>query len=120
MKPFYFVGIVIIFGVSAKAQNTSRNFSEITRETNAYFERHEKKTPGYKTFKRWEWYNETRLLPNMQLANTQELNLQALRQSNLRGNQSTDDVNSGGWTSVGPTSVSSTDRGIGRVNRLAF
>ncbi len=120
MKPFYFVGIVIIFGVSAKAQNTSRNFSEITRETNAYFERHGKKTPGYKTFKRWEWYNETRLLPNMQLANTQELNLQALRQSNLRGNQSTDDVNSGGWTSVGPTSVSSTDRGIGRVNRLAF
>ena len=100
----------------------SRNFRTITSEINNYYNQVGKNKPGYKQFKRWEWYYSTRLGPNGMMVNNDSLNREALRTSSVNRvnmNQRTT-ANTGAWSAIGPASVSSSDRGIGRTNRIAF
>lgn len=101
---------------------TGRNFYEISREQNDYYNRVGKDKPGYKQFKRWEWYYSTRMGANGQLVDNQRMNQQALRQMplNRAGDPNMANVTTGSWAALGPGFVNSDDKGIGRANRIAF
>ncbi|MBL7710420.1 MAG: hypothetical protein JNJ86_15190, partial [Chitinophagaceae bacterium] len=101
---------------------TGRNFYEISREQNDYYNRVGKDKPGYKQFKRWEWYYSTRMGANGQLVDNQRMNQQALRQMplNRAGEPNMVNVTTGSWAALGPGFVNSDDKGIGRANRIAF
>lgn len=101
---------------------TGRNFYEISREQNEYYNRVGKDKPGYKQFKRWEWYYSTRLGGNGQLVDNHQLNQQAVRRMSLSsaGSAGLTNVTTGSWSALGPGFVNSADKGIGRANRIAF
>jgi photosystem II stability/assembly factor-like uncharacterized protein len=107
--------------VHAQVSN-SNNFKEISREMNAYYDRVGKDKAGYKQFKRWEWYTSTRTGPGGELVDHARLNLQAYRASSVERRTLAERTlaNTGSWRSVGPGAVNSDNRGIGRVNRIAF
>lgn len=121
MKKVFLLFILSLVYHFSLAQ-VSRNFYEISRERNEYYKRAGKNAPGYKEFKRWEWYYSTRMGPDGNLVDNQRLNQQALRNSSVNRNAEPGfaNANSGSWTSLGPTFVNSENKGIGRVNRLAF
>jgi photosystem II stability/assembly factor-like uncharacterized protein len=102
--------------------DTTKDFNKITSLANEYYKKEGKKAPGYKQFKRWEWYHSTRLGANGKLVNNQLLNQQALQKSNVNRSQSINaaQANTGDWVSIGPTFVNSPNHGIGRINRIAF
>lgn len=102
--------------------DTIRDFNKITAATNAYYNRVGKTAPGYKQFKRWEWYYSTRLGAGGKLVNNQLLNQQALETSAVNRMQTGNlvEANTGDWVSIGPTFVNSSNHGIGRINRIAF
>jgi hypothetical protein len=83
------------------------------------------KGKGYKPFKRWEWYWESRLLPNGDFPSpsitwdefnkyNSEKNPWA-RQNEQRSAQST-----ANWTPSGPSSSPGGYSGLGRINCMAF
>lgn len=116
-----------------------KGFYDYQKKMNAYFESIEKEKKKekkkdteeeedeYEQWKRLEWYYSTRLDKNGRFVNMQKLRQEAInnvknRQAALAGgtsNSSTQLV-SGGWVLVGPTNVNTTNRNIGRINRLAF
>jgi photosystem II stability/assembly factor-like uncharacterized protein len=102
--------------------DTARDFNKIASLANEYYKKEGKKAPGYKQFKRWEWYYSTRLGADGKLVNNQLLNQQALQNSSVNRNKSVNftEANTGDWVSVGPTFVNSPNHGIGRINRIAF
>lgn len=117
------VCLLLLCCFSVCAQNdSSNNFKSICNEANNYFKLAGKKAPGYKQFKRWEWYYSTRLGPGGKLVNNQLLNQQALQSSSVnRGAAANASLtNTGDWVSIGPTNVSSANHGIGRINRISF
>jgi photosystem II stability/assembly factor-like uncharacterized protein len=122
MKKLIQVFLWIIFPASISLLNaqliTGKNFKEISDGMNDYYNRVGKNKPGYKQFKRWEWYHSTRQSPDGKLVDNFRMNSAALRA--VDNNINLAQANSGAWTSLGPSSVSSTDKGIGRVNRIAF
>jgi len=118
-----FLSILLIStGLLNSQTGTGRNFYEISREQNEYFNRVGKDKPGYKQFKRWEWYYSTRLGGNGQLVDNHQLNQEAVRRMSLSGAGSTGltNVTTGSWSALGPGFVNSADKGIGRANRIAF
>jgi len=118
-----FLSILLISTGLLNSQSvTVRNFYEISREQNEYFNRVGKDKPGYKQFKRWEWYYSTRLGGNGQLVDNHQLNQEAVRRMSLSGAGSTGltNVTTGSWSALGPGFVNSADKGIGRANRIAF
>ena len=118
-KIFLYCITLLFFKISDAQSNISRNFYQMSREANEYFNSPGKKKAGYKQFKRWEWYYSTRMGPGGKLVDNDALNQKALRNITnpvLNSQQS----NTGSWTSVGPSTVSSADYGIGRANRIAF
>jgi photosystem II stability/assembly factor-like uncharacterized protein len=124
MKRVYlFLIMVLISNGHLYAQaGSGKNFYEISREQNDYYNRVGKDKPGYKQFKRWEWYYSTRMGEGGLLVDNHQLKQNAVRRisANRPHGTGSADVNTGGWTQVGPTFVNSADKGIGRANRIAF
>ncbi|HVF97443.1 MAG TPA: hypothetical protein VM871_08990, partial [Flavisolibacter sp.] len=120
----FFVLLLVCEVYNSKAQTgePGKNFNEISQAKNEYYNRVGKDKPGYKQFKRWEWYYSTRTGPGGVLLDNQQMNLAALRNSsaNRSSLNAKTDANTGGWSIIGPTSVSSNNKGIGRINRIAF
>lgn len=116
------ITIILFILASAKGQRASQNFREIQQRMNAYYDSAGKKSPGYKQWKRWEWYYSTRTGENGAMVNNEQLNLEALQASSVSRTilPESPQANTGSWTSLGPSSVSSSHKGMGRVNRIAF
>ena len=79
------------------------------------------KVKGYKPFKRWEWYWESRLLPNGDFPSPSitwdefHKYYSQRNQTEQRSTQST-----ANWTSSGPFSSAGGYAGLGRINCMAF
>lgn len=84
---------------------------------NAIEEFGEDKVKGFKQFKRWEYFWETRVLPDGTFPAPDHTYNEYMNQKNQRvaGSQS-----SANWTHMGPTTVPSSGGGAGRVNCIAF
>ena len=102
--------------------NTGKKFTEIAEAMNRHYINAGKNSPGYKQFKRWEWYYTTRTGTNGIIVDNAGLNKQAYLNSSINriNNVNRTEANTGSWSPVGPTLINSTGRGIGRANRLAF
>lgn len=122
MKYFLLAASFFLFTNLSAQTGSSKNFDFITRQINDKYSHMGKIKPGYNQFKRWEWYYSTRLGPGGMLVDNQRLNLEALKNStvNRLNSPNAPESNTGSWTQIGPTSVNSADKGIGRANRLAF
>lgn len=123
MKRIFSLIILSQFLVSAlHSQQRVKNFREMSRRMNAYYDSVGKKSPGYKQWKRWEWYYSTRTGENGMLVDNERLNREALQTSSANRSSLTGrtEANTGSWTPLGPSSVSSSNKGIGRINRIAF
>lgn len=97
-------------------------FQEIQTAFNEYWkDRPIEKGKGYKPFKRWEWYWESRLLPNGEFPSPSitwdefHKYYSQRNQNSQRSAQST-----ANWTSSGPSSSDGGYAGIGRINCMAF
>ncbi|MEO6254469.1 MAG: 3-coathanger stack domain-containing protein [Ferruginibacter sp.] len=89
---------------------------------NTHFDTAGKQHTGYQQFKRWEWYNSTRLTPSGNIVDNFRMNNDALKTSTVArgaGGHVTE-ANTGSWTFLGPNDVNSSNKGIGRANRIAF
>ncbi|HEY9114113.1 MAG TPA: GEVED domain-containing protein [Bacteroidales bacterium] len=76
----------------------------------------EKKAPGWKQFKRWEWYWESRIDPTT--GEFPDVNAADIRKE-IRQSSNSRNV-SGNWQSMGPTSSPGGYAGLGRINCVAF
>jgi gliding motility-associated-like protein len=131
MKKFlrerFFLAVLILLAYSAIGQpvgnfrSPNPTFKEIRDSFNAYWNgRPIERGKGYKPFKRWEWYWETRLLPDgsfpspsINADNLQEyLKRQPLGQNRISSNAN--------WASAGPSTSPGGYNGIGRINCIAF
>jgi len=109
-----------------KVTSEKPTFNEIQNAFNDYWkDRPIEKGKGYKPFKRWEWFSESRLLPNGDFPSpsitwdefnkfNSEKNLLA-RQNEQRSAQST-----ANWTPSGPSTSAGGYAGLGRINCMAF
>jgi hypothetical protein len=123
MKRFSLVlAVIMLFNFFSKGQNGSLNFKQISREMEKHFDTAGKQHTGYQQFKRWEWYNSTRLSPQGNIINNFRLNNDALRNSTVSRDAAANviEANTGSWTFLGPNNVNSSNKGIGRANRIAF
>lgn len=102
--------------------NRQMKFDEFSRQMNQYYKASGNKTAYYKQWKRLEWYYSTRLDATGKIPAIQDLKQDALRRVASGQNARIESAlaTTGNWTFVGPTSVTSGDDGMGRVNRLAF
>lgn len=77
------------------------------------------KAPGWKQFKRWEWFWESRVeIQNGAFPSNAELNL--LRQSYPDRSLKSGLGETGNWSNLGPNSSTGGYAGIGRLNCVAF
>lgn len=114
--------LITFFALDNHAQQNSDvfKFDELQAAgENIWSEKDSERGNGYKAFKRWEWFNETRLGENKSLA-PQGANyiawrsyLDNLRKADLRNNLSN-------WEFVGPTTATGGYQGMGRVSCIAF
>jgi photosystem II stability/assembly factor-like uncharacterized protein len=114
-----------VYAQKVPAYSPSMKFSEYAKKMNAYFDSKGKKGGLYKQWKRLEWYFSTRTDAAGKVVNMQEKKQAALQQAsvlktNYLNRTSGTLGTSGNWVAVGPSSVTSTDEGIGRVNRIGF
>ena len=79
---------------------------------------------GYKPFKRWEWYWESRLLPNGEFPKSSVTwdEHQRYRESHRQAadKRSESIMSSASWTSAGPSTSPGGEKGLGRINCMAF
>ncbi len=117
----HFIVIVLSLSLMQLHGQTGRDFATVRKEFEEYF-RINGKNREYKQFKRWEWYTSTRLAPGGKITNVAARNEKAYMSSSVRRDlvSARTDANTGGWQHMGPTSVSASNQGIGRVNRIAF
>lgn len=107
-------------------EKSNTNFYDIQKEFNAYWSQYDvkggyyyidgKKTKavGWKQFKRWEWFWETRVDANTgNFPYTDKLLLNDLKITSIKA----DEAN---WQSSGPNSSDGGYSGIGRINCIAF
>ncbi len=147
MKKFYFKSVLFVLALTigqitlsqttkSPAQplpvvNTENNFYSIRNSFNNYLaplkvdrngnyideNGEEIRVPGYKQFKRWEWYWETRV-------DKATGDFPATRASDIfmsrAANGSTSRSATGNWTSLGPSSSSGGYHGLGRLNCIGF
>jgi PKD repeat protein len=103
-------------------QDPNVNFYEAQSAFNKYWaNRSDHKGNGYKVFKRWEYINESRVLPDGELQAPEQVMTEFNKyMSKLDGPTSA----SGNWTIQGPTQyvINNTGQptGMGRVNAIAF
>jgi len=111
-------------------QNPSTDdFSTIQQQAEEYFkDRDQGRGSGYVQWKRWEWFNRSRLTPEGKITNVAARNLEEYTryQQELERNASSDGSRStttGYWESLGIsffTNGAGWNPGIGRVNVIAF
>jgi len=95
------------------------NFFLIQKNAKNYFEgKPIGKGKGFKPFKRWEWYWETRVNEDGSFppAGINKTNFEAY----LRANKIDARSVAGNWTSMGPTNTTGGYAGLGRINCVAF
>ena len=141
-KPACLFAVLLLLPFLIQAQqnpgyDTIKNFYDYQKKMNAYFDNHkqekhdeeeEEESEGeYEQWKRSEWYFSTRLDKDGKFVNMQQMKQDAVtnvtnRQASLSKISDTASslVVSGSWFQIGPTSVNTTNRNIGRINRLAF
>lgn len=97
-------------------------FQEIQTAFNEYWkDRPIEKGKGYKPFKRWEWYWESRLLPNGEFPSpsiTWDEFYKYYSQRNQNSQRSAQST--ANWTFSGPSSSNGGYSGLGRINCMAF
>lgn len=97
-------------------------FQEIQTAFNEYWkDRPIEKGKGYKPFKRWEWYWESRLLPNGEFPSpsiTWDEFHKYYSQRNQNAQRSAQST--ANWTFSGPSSSNGGYSGLGRINCMAF
>lgn len=79
------------------AQQESNNYFEIVRQSDEYYKKVGKNNPGYKHYKRWQWYMSTRTALNGDLVNIAAYKQQALVQTNWMFTNRTE-ANTGSWS----------------------
>lgn len=104
-------------------QNPESKFNDVVNSANAYFSTRDinQKGIGYKVFKRWEYINESRVLPDGKLqAPGYVLSIYNDYISRMDGASSV----SGTWSIVGPVTypanATGQPTGMGRINSIAF
>jgi hypothetical protein len=113
---------------SASESKNTQNFYEMQKLFNEYWDDYEldrgyyyvngekRKAGGWKQFKRWEWYWETRI--NRETGSFPSVNmLEKHRDFHKNTKSGTDESN---WTEMGPNSSDGGYAGIGRINCVAF
>jgi photosystem II stability/assembly factor-like uncharacterized protein len=139
MKQFTIIGFIFfIVAISAngqqlrlKAQATNQNeksFYQIQKEFNDYWAPYNvvngyytengelMKAPGWKQFKRWEYYWENRVNPSTGAFPKTTAADEYLKIQSQRNTRSS----AGSWTSMGPSSSPGGYEGLGRINCVAF
>jgi hypothetical protein len=132
---FSFVSVFAQPWVSSRSQKllekNKLNLVELQKDFQSFMQVRDTKTKGlgYKQFKRWEWYWQTRVLPNGDFPeagkNLKEFEAyKASRQSTSgrKGNMESliADLQTGTWESIAQTTSSGGYDGTGRVNCVAF
>lgn len=126
-----FACLVLLLGFTPKIQaqpwlpkeekGGQANFYEMQKAFNDFWAG---KTPdkgkGYKAFKRWEWYWQTRINPDGSfppagIRQSEWDNYNSSKKGNGEGIEK-----AGNWTSLGPNSSNGGYAGIGRINCIAF
>lgn len=131
------IALLLIFyseGVSQKLMKTideskSKNFKEIVEDVEKFYKNRDKgKGSGYKQFKRWEYFNSTRLLDGKKITNISKKEIdEFLKYKRARANRRTDESEaslfSGNWKSFGPLDHqiigNGYSDGLGRINCIA-
>jgi len=105
-----------------KVTSEEPTFQEIQTAFNEYWkDRPIEKGKGYKPFKRWEWYWESRLLPNGEFPSpsiTWDEFHKYYSQRNQNAQRSAQST--ANWTFSGPSSSNGGYSGLGRINCMAF
>ncbi|MBK9359546.1 MAG: PKD domain-containing protein [Bacteroidales bacterium] len=114
-----------------KVESGTLSFYDMQKAFNDYWEPHnviggkyinnkgvEVKAPGWKQFKRWEYYWETRVNPNTgEFPKTTAWEELQKFQSDYPGSTKS---TAGNWTSLGPSASPGGYAGLGRINCVAF
>jgi hypothetical protein len=110
----------------SKISSEKPTFKKIQTAFNGYWkDKPIEKGKGYKQFKRWEWFTESRLLPNGDIPSSsitrdefhkyyskQNIEKQSNTQKSLQSNAN--------WTFKGPSTTPGGYNGLGRINCIAF
>ncbi len=125
MKSIFTFLVFIVFTITVSAQqrnwvdvwNTSNNFFEIKNAFNEAYRNIDLSTvKGWKPYKRWENYYESRTFPTGDIA--------AYRQSvinyrtNINPNLSVQNTTASNWQLIGPTALPTNGGGAGRINNV--
>ncbi len=132
------MALLLFLSISASAQKTKqatknapqkeKTFFDIQKSFNDFWAPYhvnngyyiengvKKKAPGWKQFKRWEYYWEPRVNPTTgEFPGTSAADIYLQLKSRQTGRSS-----AGSWTSLGPSSSAGGYEGIGRINCVAF
>jgi photosystem II stability/assembly factor-like uncharacterized protein len=113
---------------SVNNEKGGKNFYEIQKDFNEYWEPYnlqkgyyyidgkKHKASGWKQFKRWEWYWETRI--DRKTGEFPEINLLKAQQELLETKASK--ANQSNWENMGPDNSEGGYSGIGRINCITF
>ncbi len=103
------------------------NFATIQSNVEQYYTGKDKgQGSGYKQWKRWEYFNQTRLTPDGKITNVTARNWDAYVEQTQRYNLNdggNSDATNGYWTNLGPFGYSNGagwNPGVGRINVIAF
>ncbi|NHB67135.1 T9SS type A sorting domain-containing protein [Perlabentimonas gracilis] len=114
---------------SPKTSKSNENLWQMQKEFNDYWSNYDvkngyyyidgkkHKAGGWKQFKRWEWFWETRVdreTGNFPSVNTYRVQQDFLKVKNAKGEDLAD------WQSMGPSSSAGGYAGVGRINCVAF
>ncbi len=122
LSQLLFICLLLIYQPSF-SQVRAGNFLDYRDTQNEYFKTIGTDKGGYKQWKREEWYMMYRVGAKGELLQQDSLRYKAVRDVNQRfaaSRPSGTESYSGSWTSIGPSSVVSGDKGIGRANSIAF
>lgn len=126
IKILFFTIALLAIGQNLLGQDKllkeAQNFNELSTKLNQYWSGNEKvKSPGYKTFKRWEWFMKDRVKLNGELYNTSHV-WSDFERLNEQKSSISGEVNRSinQWMPLGPTASPGGYWGLGRINCLAF
>lgn len=125
-KYLFFIAAFIPAMLAAQEKpsyNPAEPFSKYSKQMDAYYERVGKRASGYKQWKRMQWYQETRLGPDGKVTDAARLKQEAINNVSFQSQQlrtTQNDLYMASWNFIGPNEVTSSDNGIGRVNRIVF
>lgn len=108
-----------------KMQQNNANFYDIKKSFNEHWkDRPYERARGYKQFKRWEYFWETRVLPSGEFpkAGIKQTEWRKYLQTHpeLKNGDMLRTTGSGNWTTMGPNSSGGGYEGVGRINCVGF